>query len=666
MPLIVLLAASLALSGCGIFAASGPPPTPDPFAGLSGKSDELLSKGLQLMDKGDLREALTTLEQARLYSPQPDPRIEQAIERVRAAMNPTATPTVTPTPTITPTPRPPVRMSTQQPDEALAEAYFGTTYLTVVPGQPLLLPPMTLFWAESQIGLYIQRLGMTLRQPLMLRVFDLTTGQLVGEASTDMPASEPAARPPSVAFATPTATLSAEQALLGGMLSGAGAVAASAPAATAPVAAAPVGSTGTIKKWFDAFVWYRDGGERPGKYRLELYAGAQLARVLDYEVQQNFVPLPTATATPTATPTETPTPTGTVPIPGAPGAAPGTPGTPGPAFTPTPLPTPTPTPGVARVAVTGGLPAGVTYNPAISSLYVADASGVVWLVDDNGPVLKRPFVLDASPVDMVVDPLTGRLYVALKGNGSQTTIAILHGTSGERLGSITIPNGQVTDLAINPGAGLLYALVPSREQLSIVDLRQNAAARAIKYGPLSQVTGMTLDPSGNRLFMSVLTGQLLIFDAREPGTGQQIGISGTGLAGVAALDDKVFVFNTPGRKVYVVNPTDQRIEREIVLEQEPGAIAAGSGSGMVYVLGTQRPAILRLHPGTGEVTGTAFLPDRSGRMNIQPGASRDLGGLQNRIVVNQYDESLYVTQPEIGTVSVVTVDMFPALRSAGR
>ncbi|MBI4491489.1 MAG: hypothetical protein HY690_01695 [Chloroflexi bacterium] len=661
MLLIALLAVSLSLSGCGIVGGAGPAPTPDPFAALSGKSEEFYNKGLEHFDKGEYREALNAFDQARLYSSQADPRIDQAIERARAAINPTATPTNTATPTITPTPRPPVQMSTQQPDEALAQAYFGTTYLTVVPGRESLPPPMVVFWSEYQVSLYVQNLGQTLRQPFTVRVFDLDARRLVGEVSTESPAAEQAARPPVGAPTVASERPSAEQ---------------STPAPTpvrtpAGATPAPAGQAGQLKKWFDRFVWYREGGERPGKYRLELYAGAQLARVLDYEVQANFVPVPTMTPTPTPTETITPTPTGTPvgtpgePAPGTPGT-PGTPGAPATPTTPTPTLTPTPTPAVASIAVTGGLPAGITVNQASGGLYVADASGVVWMVDQNGPVLQRPFVLEGSPVDVVVDPLTGRLYAALKGSGTQTTIAILHGTSGERLGRITIPDGQVTELAINPGAGLLYALVPGAEQLNVVDLRQNAIAQRVRFAPLAQVTGMALDPAGKRLYMSDLTGQLLVFDAADPRNAQLVRVSGPGLSGVAALDDRAFAFNTPGKKVYVVNPAERRVEREIALDQEPGAIAADSQTGLVYVLGTQRPALVRLDPERGEANGVAYLPDRSGRMGLQPRAARDLAGLRSRIAINQFDGSLFITQPEIGTVSVVTSDMFPALGGGGR
>jgi DNA-binding beta-propeller fold protein YncE len=283
------------------------------------------------------------------------------------------------------------------------------------------------------------------------------------------------------------------------------------------------------------------------------------------------------------------------------------------------------------------------------------------MVDQNGPTLSQPFVLEAPPVDAVMDPLTGRLYVGLKGNGAQSSIAVLNASTGERVATVSITNGQVTNLVVNPSGGLLYALIPSIEQLTVIDLRTNALQQSVRHGPLAQVTGMVLSTNSDQLYMSDLAGNLLIFDARDPRAMQQMRVSGSGLAGIAASGDRVFVINTPGKRVIVVDPGARSVVREVALQQEPGAIAAGAEDGMVYVLGTQQPAIIRVDPEQGTTAGMAFLPARSGLMNIQPGGARDLSGLRSRLAINPFDGSIYVTQPEIGTVSVVSADKFPPI-----
>src|SRR5437763_15512484 len=119
-------------------------PTPDPFAGLADRSDQAFRQGLEAYGAGQYRDALTSFELARTLSPSGDPRIQQMIDRTRAAMAPTATP-VPPTPTdvpVQPTATP-VGMRTQTPDPKLGRRYFGQVTLAVVPGRDADAPAAT-------------------------------------------------------------------------------------------------------------------------------------------------------------------------------------------------------------------------------------------------------------------------------------------------------------------------------------------------------------------------------------------------------------------------------------------------------------------------------------------------------------------------------------------
>src|SRR5579872_3723215 len=89
----------VAASGC---ASSQPAaPTPDPFAGLADRSDQAFRQGLEAYGQGQYRDALTAFEQAKTLSPTDDQRIDQMLDRTRAAMAPSPTP-VPPTPTDVP------------------------------------------------------------------------------------------------------------------------------------------------------------------------------------------------------------------------------------------------------------------------------------------------------------------------------------------------------------------------------------------------------------------------------------------------------------------------------------------------------------------------------------------------------------------------------------
>ncbi|TME35173.1 MAG: hypothetical protein E6I75_12690, partial [Chloroflexi bacterium] len=171
-------------SGC---AGSQPPaPTPDPFVGLADRSDQAFRQGLEAYGQGQYRAALTSFETARTLSPTVDPRIDQMIERTRAAMAPTATP-VPPTPTEVPAAptATPVAMSTQTPDTDPGQRYFGQVTLAMVPGRDADAPAASQFFFQDQIGLHIGGLKQHLRLPFALRVFKTDTGTLVADVHSD-------------------------------------------------------------------------------------------------------------------------------------------------------------------------------------------------------------------------------------------------------------------------------------------------------------------------------------------------------------------------------------------------------------------------------------------------------------------------------------------------
>src|SRR5881227_1923683 len=78
------LVLAVVASGCAAYAP--PAPTPDPFAGLADRSDQAFRQGLEAYGQGQYRDALTAFERARVLSPSGEARIDQMIERSRAAM----------------------------------------------------------------------------------------------------------------------------------------------------------------------------------------------------------------------------------------------------------------------------------------------------------------------------------------------------------------------------------------------------------------------------------------------------------------------------------------------------------------------------------------------------------------------------------------------------
>src|SRR5713226_9986107 len=176
----------LAVMASGCVGSPAPAPTPDPFAGLADRSDQAFRQGLEAYGQGQYRDALTSFESARTLSPTGDPRIDQMIERSKAALAPTAT-AVPPKPTEVPAvpTATPVLMSTLTPDVELGSRYFGQVTLSMVPGRDSDAPAATQFFYQDQIGLHVEGLKQHLRLPFTMRVFNTDSARLVAEVQSE-------------------------------------------------------------------------------------------------------------------------------------------------------------------------------------------------------------------------------------------------------------------------------------------------------------------------------------------------------------------------------------------------------------------------------------------------------------------------------------------------
>lgn len=659
-------------SGCASNAA--PAPTPDPFAGLADRSDQAFRQGLEAYGQGQYRDALTLFESAHTLSPTVDPRISQMIERSRAALAPTATP-VPPQPTEVPAlpTLTPVLMSTQTPDTELGARFFGQVTLAMVPGRDTDAPAATQFFYQDQIGLHIEGLKQHLRLPFTIRVFDTDSARLVAEVQSE--------DSPVVASlkGTSPAELKSLVANPAAMMSGAAAAAATVGSAASGRSAAPLSVTPapqdsrpTLVRFWDTYVWYHTGGEEPGRYRIELYANGILTNSINYSVGSVPIPTPEATLAPTVEPTPAmptvdsaevapPPPVIVQPTlrpsqPSSAAAVAAAPAAPVATAEPTALPTatPVPTPATAGSTTIGGIPAGIDVNPRDGRVFIADGSGVMWTTDPQQPArFDRPINLDHLPVDLAIDHNTGYVFVSAR---NESSVLVLDG-SGRRLSAIPMPVPP-GDLQVDSDLGIVYVVLPERQALGVIDGRAGRLLRTIDGLP--QVTALALDPVRHVLYASHLAGQVTVIDVGSAQVTARVSVTGVGLAGVATSRGLAYAINTATHELAVIEPIGLSVER-YVLPAEPAAVTASEDSGSVYVLGSQPNTVLRIDPTNGSQVGSVILPDRSGRFGVGIVDKGNFQGLRARMVLNSGDESLYITLPEAGSLSVVPTGLFPPL-----
>lgn len=655
------LVLAVVASGC---ANSAPPaPTPDPFAGLADRSDQAFRQGLEAYGQGQYRDALTSFEQARLLSPTVDPRVDQMIERAQVALAPKPT-AVPPAPTDVPaTPSATlVPMSTQTPDTELGARYFGKVTLGLVPGSETDAPPATEFFFQDQIGLRIEGLKQHLKLPFSVRVFNVDSSRLIADIRSDDTASAQA-----TAVVTP-ATLSLSAPAPNQQLAG------STPDALTPAAASPTPKDFHLVRFWDTFVWYHQGGDQPGRYRVELSANGVLTNTFDYTV--GSVPIPTPTTVPAPAeptldltpmaeaPTEVPAPAAT-PVPAAsqsgtglapPAAAPAT-------ATPIPAPTPTtvPTPANAYTTVVGGVVAGLDVDSNTGRFYMVDTTGVIWSSDapagQERSTLSTPFFIGArSPTDLAVDQSTGYLYLSTRNcaPAAPGCVLVVDGRNGSVVKSISLP-GAPSDLRVDSDLGLLYVGIPERQALAEIDMRSGTVMRTIDGLP--QITSMALDPVRHTLYAAHLAGQVTVIDARSGQVTERVSMTGAGLSSVATARGLAYAVNTATHEIAVLEPSSQSVSR-FALSEEPAAVSASEDSGAVYVLSSRSSVILAIDPTSGFEIGRVLLAARSGHPALRTDGSQSL---RPRMVLDVGDQTVFASLPEAGTLAAVTIDQLPAM-----
>jgi len=669
-------------SGCASSAPAAP--TPDPFAGLADRSDQAFRQGLEAYGQGQYRDALTSFEQARLLSPTVDARIDQMIERSQVALAPQATP-VPPTPTdlpVTPVATL-VAMSTQTPDTELGSRYFGSVSLAMVPLHDTDSPPATQFFFQDQIGLHIEGLKQHLRLPFTVRVFNVDSSRLLAEVQSDDLASAPA-----TVMATPS--------LLGVALAPTSPLQAAGSTPDVPTATLTPTDFHLVRFW-DTFVWYHQGGDQPGRYRVELSANGVLTNTFDYTVGSVPVPTPTAvvvvepTLDPTPIATETPLPvasaapaaaqsrTGLVP-PAAAAAAP----QPAPTQVPPPTPTIVPTPANAYTTIVGGVVSGLDVDASAGRFYLADTTGIIWSSDaptgQERPTLNTPINIgrDGAPVDLAADWSTGYVYVSMRSLPLSSTAperrcppdaqgtAVPAGTVppgcvvivDTRSGGVvkTIPlAGTPSDLRVDSDLGLLYVGMPDRQALAEVDMRSGSVIRTIEGLP--QITSLALDPVRHTLYAAHLAGQVSVIDVRSGQVTARVSVTGAGLSSVATARGLAYGVNTATHEMAVLEPLSQTVSR-YPLSEEPAAVTASEDSGAVYVLSSRSNVILAIDPTSGFEIGRVLLADRSGHPAMRPDGSQSL---RPRMVLDVADQTVFASLPEAGSLAAVSADELPAL-----
>ncbi len=266
----------------------------------------------------------------------------------------------------------------------------------------------------------------------------------------------------------------------------------------------------------------------------------------------------------------------------------------------------------------------IEYSAAQRAVFVVSAGGFsptapqsrVYRLDPVTLAVQADIVLPFKGFGLALDDAAGRLYV---GHAMDAAVSVIDIASNQLLSTLRLaemerkPDGKeaapygLRRLAIDPVRGRLYLPGLSLKDgvLYTVDTRKLVLEKTVAdIGP--GASGIALDPSGKRIFISTLTGKLVTVDAEQLSvtrtvnagnaeqplklawdpTGNRLLAVDQGLDGIRRMQEKNipgFTSHNAGNRVVALEPETGRLLAEAPVAAEPVTLLPDAARNQLYV-----------------------------------------------------------------------------------
>ncbi len=252
----------------------------------------------------------------------------------------------------------------------------------------------------------------------------------------------------------------------------------------------------------------------------------------------------------------------------------------------------------------GSDPRALGYDNATAQLFVANAgSNNVSVINTfTDRIAYAGITVGSRPVALAVDPTDGRVYVANAGS-SNLTLLVIAGLAAPPV-SVPLYLGPAVDLAYSASTGILAAVEPTSQYLTMIDAATNQVVlpQDVKVG--TGATAVTTDGSGAWFVVAYSSGSdLSTVEAASP-----FNVSSPPMAvgpgpSVLATDPAtggVIAWCSGDRTFYAIDPGTATVTgQSLPLVSSPGALAYDASNGVLYVSDPSLPGVELLDPFTG-------------------------------------------------------------------
>lgn len=161
-------------------------------------------------------------------------------------------------------------------------------------------------------------------------------------------------------------------------------------------------------------------------------------------------------------------------------------------------------------------PQGVTYVPRSNRIFVANGDDGTCRIFDGGTYkLLKTVQLSSDADDTRYDSATNQVFVGY-GDGSKAGIAILDGTNGDLIGTISLPD-HPESFQLEENGPKIFVNIPSANNIiDVLDRNTRKIVATWKLGGAQDNFPMALDDADHRLFVTCRTpAEVLILDTES-------------------------------------------------------------------------------------------------------------------------------------------------------
>jgi YVTN family beta-propeller protein len=293
-------------------------------------------------------------------------------------------------------------------------------------------------------------------------------------------------------------------------------------------------------------------------------------------------------------------------------------------------------PTVVDTIFVGHEPTDIVINPLTGRLYVSnEPNSSIEVIDTRLGNVMDPMRPDLRPTDLAVNALTNRIYASARTdlyNCEPAIVIVIDGETHAVLELIRVGCGR-GEVIVDPFKNLVYSINHLENGMRVIDGKTNREVQRIP-GPLCQCIG--INPLTSGLF--VVDQQGWVFALGDPTCRERI--VGTTRMAVGPLEDRVFLSQGPRDQIIVLDGALEEDPFPVTVGNEPQGVAVNTMTGRTYVTNARSDTVSVIEGDT--VIATVAVGRSPQRVTVDPLTSR-----------------VYVANAADGTMTVIE-DVNPA------